>query len=80
MIKRLFGSVKVIYDAHARSYDVYYRKWFIWRLDRQYKHDYDDWKIHYCTKDEAKKRAIERADSLLDTVEVYRKTNYIYYF
>ena len=33
--------------------------------------------IHYCNKDESKQRAIDRANALLNTVEVYRKTNII---
>jgi hypothetical protein len=78
MHKQLFKSVKVVYDAHTKSYDVYYRNWFFWKLDRGYKYDENPRQsIYYCTQEEAKQRAIDRANSLLDTVEIYRKTNII---
>jgi hypothetical protein len=74
--KTLYKTVKVIYDAHTKSYAVYYRNWFFWHLDRTYKYDEDTrHPIYFCNQEEAKKRAIDRADSLLDTVEIYRKTN-----
>jgi hypothetical protein len=81
MHKQLFKSVKVVYDAHIKSYDVYYRNWFFWKLDRGYKYDENPGQsIHYCNKDEAKQRAIDRAGALLNTVEVYRATNMPYYW
>ena len=74
--KTLYKTVKVVYDAHTKSYDVYYRNWIFWHLYQSYKYDENSRQpIHYCTKEDAKKRAIDRADSLLDTVEIYRKTN-----
>jgi hypothetical protein len=79
MNKQLFKSVKVIYDAHLKCYDVYYKNWFTWHLDQRYRYDEDPRHIiHYCTQDEAKERAITRAESLLKTVEVYRKSNVNY--
>ena len=80
MPKQLFKSVKVIYDAHLKCYDVYYKNWFIWHLDQRYRYDEDPshMTIHYCTQEEAKERAITRAESLLKTVEVYRKSNVNY--
>lgn len=76
--KTLFRTVKVIYDAHTKSYDVYYRNWFIWKLDQVYRYDDNPkYPIYYCTKEEAKNKAIERADNLLATLEIYRKTNVI---
>ncbi len=81
MAKNLFNSVKVIYDAHTKSFDVYYRKWFVWKLDSTYKFDDDArYPIHYATKDQAKQRAIDQANALLDTVEIYRKSNISYYY
>lgn len=79
MVKNLFNSVKVIYDAHTKSFNVYYRKWFFWKLDSYYKYDENPrHPIHYCNKEEAQKRAIDRANALLNTVEIYRKTNINY--
>jgi hypothetical protein len=80
MNKILYKTVKVIYDAHLKCYDVYYKNWFIWHLDQRYRYDEDPshMTIHYCTQEEAKERAITRAESLLKTVEVYRKSNVNY--
>jgi hypothetical protein len=81
MAKILFKSVKVIYDAHIKSYDVYYRNWFFWKLDRGYKYDENPRQpMYYCNEAEAKQRAIDRANSLLNTVEIYRATNMPYYW
>jgi hypothetical protein len=78
--KTLFKTVKVVYDAHTKSYDVYYRNWFIWQFFTSYRYDENPrHPIHYCTQDEAKQRAIDRAEALLQTVEIYRKTNTFYY-
>ena len=74
--KILYKTVKVVYDAHSKSYDVYYRNWFFWKCDKCYRYDENPkYPIHYCDQEEAKKRAIDYADSLLKTVEIYRKSN-----
>ncbi len=76
-MKRLYRSVKVVYNAHHMSYDVYYRNWFFWNFDRCFKWDEDSrYPIHYCTKFEAETRAIERAKNLLKTVEIFRESTF----
>lgn len=72
-MKHLFRTVKVIYEASDNQYEVYYRNWFFWRFDSCYKvNEYNDNK-------KAKEKAIERAQALLDTVEVWRQSNIDYY-
>ena len=79
MSKILYKTVKVVYDAHHKSYDVYYRNWFRWHLDERYRYDEDPrHPVHHKSKEQAKIRAIERAESLLNTVEVFRKSNVSY--
>ncbi len=76
-MKRLYKSAKVIYDAHTKSYEVYYRNWFFWRYDSHYKWDEDSrYPVHYRTKFEAETRAIERAKNLLKTVEIFRESRF----
>jgi len=79
MNKILYKTVKVIYNAHLKCYDVYYRNWFTWHLEQRYRYDEDGRNpTHYCNQEEAKQRAIDRAESLLKTVEIYRKSNVSY--
>jgi hypothetical protein len=79
MNKILYKTVKVVHDAHLKCYDVYYRNWFIWRFDHRYRYDEDGrYATYYCNQEDAKKRAIARAEDLLKTVEVFRKSNINY--
>ena len=77
-MKKLFKQTRVIYDAHLKEYQVYYKNWFFWIFDSCYKFDERDAKgnlshiFHYCEKHDAEKRAIARAKAMLETVEVYR--------
>ena len=83
-MKNLFKSTKVIFDAHLKQYQVYYKNWLVWHLDSCYKYDERDSKgylpspVHYCDKDTAKQRAITRAENMLETVEVWRRSQ-VYY-
>lgn len=79
-MKNLFKQTKVIYDDHQKEYQVYYRKFFVWHLDSCFKFntDYPDTPMYYQKKDGAKKRAIERAQAMLNTVEVWRGSNHLY--
>jgi len=72
-MKPLYKTVKVVYDAHTAEYKVYYRNWFRWRFDRGYNVS------KYMSPKTAGESAIERAESLLETVEVFRKSNIDYY-
>ena len=72
-MKPLYKTVKVVYDAHTAEYMVYYRNWFRWRFDRGYNVS------KYMSPKSAREMAIERAESLLETVEVFRKSNIDYY-
>lgn len=84
-MRYLYKSTKVIYDAHLKQYQVYYKNWFFWKFDSCYKFDERDAQgylcrpVHYCEKHEAEKRAIERAKAMLDTVEVWKQTQTFYY-
>ena len=72
-MKYLFKTAKVVYDATDNQYEVYYKNWFFWQYDSCYKiNEYNDSK-------NAKEKAIERAQALLNTVEVWRQTNTFYY-
>lgn len=68
-MKKLYKLVKVIHNAHENKYEVYYRNWFRWHFDRCYKVD------KYTSPESARVLAIERAESLLRTVEVFRKSS-----
>lgn len=84
-MKHLFKSTKVIFDAHKKEYQVYYKNWFVWHFDSCYKYDerdsqgYATNRLHYCEKNQAEKRAIERAEAMLETVEVWRRSQVFYY-
>jgi hypothetical protein len=81
-MKTIYKSTKVIYDAHLKEYQVYYKNWFIWKFDSCYKFDekkasYNP--VHYCSEEQAKERAINRASAMLSTVEVWKQSNITYY-
>jgi len=82
-MKPLYKSTKVIYDAHKKEYQVYYKNWFVWKYDSCYKYDERDGlrytPVHYCDKREAEKKAITRAENMLETVEVWRRSQVYYY-
>ena len=67
-MKPLYKTVKVVYDAHVAEYKVYYRNWFRWHFDRGYNVS------KYMSPKSAREMAIERAEALLNTVEVFRKS------
>ena len=77
-MKNLFKQTKVIYDAHEKEYQVWYRNFFIWQYDSCYKHDISHpYTPHYDKKkEEAEQRAIERAKTMLNSVEVWRGSNF----
>lgn len=55
------------------QYEVHYRNWIKWHIDKTYKVN------QYMPKEQAKQLAIERAEGLLNTVEVWRQSNIDYY-
>lgn len=85
-MKPVYKSVKVIYDAHRREYRIYYRRWFQWHYDSCYTVDESatipvtfangPYGNPVYSKAEGEKRAIERAQRMLDTVEVWRKSKF----
>ena len=77
MFKYIYKSTKVIYDAHLKEYQVYYRNWFFWRYDSGYKFDGGATKypVYYCDQENAKQRAITRAENMLSTVEIWKRSN-----
>jgi hypothetical protein len=84
-MKPLYKSTKVIYDAHKKEYQVYYRNWFYWKYDSCYKFDerneqgYINHPVYFCTKEQAEEREINRAKAMLDTVEVWKQSQVLYY-
>ena len=84
-MKNLFKSTKVIYDAHLKEYQVYYKNFLFWHFDSCYKFDergkdgHLTKRYYYFEKHEAEKQAIERASAMLDTVEVWKKSNIQYF-
>lgn len=81
-MKHLYKSTKVIFNAHLKEYQVFYKNWLFWKYDSCYKYDERDGKsynpVHYCDKDTAKQRAITRAEDMLETVEIWRRS-VVYY-
>ena len=78
-MKPLYKSTKVIYDAHLKQYEVYYRNWFVWHYDCAYKFDENPRQVrHYCTREEAEKRAIQRASDMLKSTLVWKQSNFTY--
>lgn len=71
-MKSLYKTVKVIYDDHQKQYEVWYRNWFTWHYDSCYKIS------EYLNQERAKELAIERAQGMLGTVEVWRKSNILF--
>ena len=84
-MKHLYKSTKVIYDAHLKEYQVYYKNWFFWKYDSCYKFDERDSRgyitsqVHCCNKNQAEERAIHRAKAMLETVEVWKQSQVFYY-
>jgi len=78
-MKSLYKSTKVIYNAHLKQYEVYYRNWFIWHYDSEYKFDENSkYPIHYRDKEEAEKRAIKRASDMLKSTLIWQQSNFTY--
>lgn len=85
-MKPVYKTTKVVYDAHHREYRVYYRKWFRWHFDSSYcVNESTSSPITFpngmygaptYSKAEGEKRAVERAQNMLDTVEVWRKSKF----
>ena len=79
-MKPLYKSVRVVLDAHRKEYQVEYKTFLFWKYDSCYKWDENPRNpVHYCNQFEAKERAIARAEGMLNTIEIYKKSNYTYY-
>lgn len=76
-MKTLYKSAKVVHNGHKHSFEVYYRNFLVWRHDRSYPYDTDaNHTVHYMTQAKAREAAIARAEGLLTTIEIWRKSNY----
>ena len=77
-MKYIYKKTKVIYDAHLKEYQVYYKNWFVWKYDSCYKFDdtQSKYPVHYSTKESAEQKAITRAQTMLSTVEVWSGSTY----
>ena len=69
-MKFLYKTVKVVYNAHMKQFEIWYRNWFSWHFDSCYKES------EFLGADRAKELAIERAQAMLNTAEVWRQTNF----
>ncbi len=79
-MKFLFKTVRVIQDWHLKEYRVEYRNFISWKRDSSYRWDENPrHPVHYCDQNQAKERAIARAEGMLHTIEIYKKSNYTYY-
>lgn len=72
-MKFLYKTVKVIYNGHHKQYEIWYRNWFKWHYDYCYKIS------EYLNQERAKQLAIERAQGMLGTAEVWRQSQVQYY-
>jgi len=74
-MKPVYRKVKVVFNGSADRYEVWYKTFLFWQLDEVFGYDKRDSNlIHYCDKEGAEKRAIVRANGLLETVIVYEKS------
>ena len=71
-MKILYKTSKIIYNAHQKQYEIWYKNWFVWRFDSCYQVS------EYLKDDIAKEKAIERAQALLNTVEIWKQSNIMY--
>jgi hypothetical protein len=66
-MRPLYKSTKVIYNAHELQYEIWYKTFVIWKFDSCYK-------IGEYLKDErAKELAINRAQAMLNSCEIWKK-------
>ena len=86
MNKSLFKKVRVILNPHEKAYEVEYKKWysFMWTFDSRIKF-YSEGESpstygspHY-NQGDARKRAIERAQTLIEQRVVFQSTNMDFY-
>jgi hypothetical protein len=79
-MKFLYKTVRVVQDWHLKEYRVDYRNFLFWKRDSSYKWDEDTRNpTYYRTQEQAKTKAIDRAEGMLHTIEIYKKSNYTYY-
>ena len=71
-MKSLYKTVKVLYNGHLKRYEIWYRNWFFWQFDSCYKES------EYLSQERARELAIERAQGLLNTTEVWRQSTNFY--
>ena len=71
MKKTVYKRTKVVYNAHYKCYEVWYKNWFRWHIDCDYRWDEDGRHIHYSTKEQAEQKAIARAKAMLENVIVF---------
>lgn len=70
-------KTKVIFNAWQRQYEVHVKKWFVWDVDSVYKFDdksTSPYVVYYRDEETAKRQAIERAEAILLTKEVWVST------
>lgn len=87
MNKSLFKKVRVILNPHEKSFEVEYKKWysFVWTFDSRIKF-YSEGEGSSMTygspiwnRQEARDRAVERAQNLIERRVVFQSTNMDFY-
>jgi len=79
-MRYLYKTVKVIHDGHLKEYQVWYRNWFFWKYESCYKYDTETRNpTYYRTVEQARDQAIKRAEGMLGTVEIWKKSNFNIY-
>lgn len=68
-MKPVYKTVKVVYNAHMKQFEIWYRNWFFWHFDSCYKES------EFLGTARAKELAIERAQGMLNTAEIWRQSN-----
>lgn len=77
-MKYIYKTTKVVYDAHRKAYEVYYKTWFFWHYDSCFQYDENSSRaVHYCNKETAETRAIARASGMLDSQLIWQQSSFL---
>lgn len=79
MMKPLYRNVRVIHIAQYRMFEVQVRNWFRWRTLENF--NYVEKPMHngLNTEDEARRKAISRAETVLNSSIIWEQSNVVYY-
>ena len=81
MSKYLFEKTKVVHNKRFGRFDIYYKNFLFWKYECCQPYDIPGRTRFYgYTEKQAEEAAIQTAKDMLDTVEVYRGTNFLGYY